>query len=104
MLTGVRLPDAVMGEPGSGWESWEELRDGCRQVIASLGAYMRVRTRRDGELVEWCWYVRDPLGDVCTIRDNHRVVEHPDRTISVSPSIVNPNGSYHGFLQAGVWS
>lgn len=107
-MQGTRLPDAVMGEPGPGWDAWEgDARP--RTVIAPPGAYMKVQTRQQSELVEgrlvdWCWYVRDPLGDVCTIRDNHRVVEHPDGTITVTPSIINPNGSYHGFLRAGVWS
>lgn len=105
MLTGIRLPDAVMGETGPGWEAWEQIGDdGYKEVSAPLGAYMKVRNRKDGELGDWCWYVRDPLGEVCTIRDNHQVTELPDRTITITPSIVNPNGSYHGFLQAGVWT
>lgn len=52
----------------------------------------------------WCWYIRDPTGDICTIRDNHQVTEHEDGMITVTPSIVNPNGNYHGFLRAGSWS
>lgn len=93
-----------MGEPGSGWECWAGTAVGAGEVIAVPGSYMRVRSRRDGRLEPWCWYVRDPNGDICTIRDNHQVTEHDDGTITVTPSIVNPNGDYHGFLQARVWS
>ncbi len=37
----------------------------------------------------------------------HRVEEHEDRTISVSPSILNAYGDgeqvWHGYLERGVW-
>lgn len=99
-MQGTRLPDAAMGEPGSGWEAWTGNEKGHGEVVCPRGSYMKVSN--DGR--PWNWYVRDPLGDVCTIRDNHQVTEHPDGTITVSPSIINPNGTYHGFLQHGEWS
>ncbi|HEX3747569.1 MAG TPA: hypothetical protein VHW09_26725 [Bryobacteraceae bacterium] len=37
---------------------------------------------------------------------NHKVIEHEDGTISVSPSILVSNGqgwSWHGYLERGVW-
>lgn len=37
----------------------------------------------------------------------HEVAEHPDRSISVTPSILyEPNGNgvgWHGYLESGVW-
>jgi len=35
----------------------------------------------------------------------HKVEEHPDGTITVSPSILitRHDGQWHGFLEAGVW-
>ena len=89
-----------MGEPGPGWRAWTGNDRGRGPVIAAPGSYMKVRK---GEEM-WCWYIRDPRGDVCTLRDNHQITEHPDGTITASPSIVNPNGSYHGFLRQGVWT
>jgi len=48
------------------------------------------------------WQIRVPNGDHGSLDPRvHTVVEHPDGTITVSPSIVTPN--WHGFLQAGVW-
>jgi hypothetical protein len=100
-MQGTRLPDAVMGEPGPGWDAWEELRDGVRQNIAPPGAYLRVTS--SGKF--WCWYVKSPSGNICTLRDNHQVTEHPDGTITVAPSIVFPHSDrWHGFLRRGVWS
>lgn len=103
-MKGTRLPDAVMGEPGPGWEAWEGERR-PRTTIAAPGSYMKVRSRRGEDLAPWCWYIVCPNGDVCTIRDNHQVAEHEDGTITVSPSIVAPHGGcWHGWLRAGVWT
>lgn len=95
---GSRLPDAVLGEPGPGWEAWEGDRPGT--VLAAPGSYMKVTS--DGPAISW--YIVDPTGRPGTLIDggNHRVVEHEDRTITVSPSILYPDG-WHGFLERGVW-
>lgn len=54
------------------------------------------------------WYARPPdpdqgLGNL----SGHEVVEHPDGTITVSPSIAIDQGQdlpkWHGFLEAGYW-
>lgn len=36
---------------------------------------------------------------------NHEVIEHPDGTITVSPSILvtSHRGQWHGYLRAGEW-
>jgi len=105
-MQGTRIPDVLRGSP-EGWERWERLAhrgaERVRQTIAPSGAYMKV-LKEDGST--WCWYVRAPDGAVATIGfENHSVAEHDDGTITVSPSIVMPNGNcWHGWLQHGVWS
>ena len=99
-LQGTRLPDAEMGKPGKGWDAWAGNRKGHGPVTCPKGSYMKVTN--DGK--PWCWYTRDPNGDICSIGDNHTVTENADGTITVSPSLINPNGSYHGFLRDGVWT
>lgn len=44
------------------------------------------------------------LGDGTGVR-GHQVVEHEDGTITVSPSILinRHDGSWHGYLERGVW-
>ena len=55
------------------------------------------------------WWIRTPngiLGGVST--EIHKIIEHEDRTITVSPSILttsgNPEeGNWHGYLEKGIW-
>lgn len=51
------------------------------------------------------WQCVAPNGDGCSLDPAvHRIVEHEDSTITVTPSIVMPNGGrWHGFLERGVW-
>lgn len=101
-MQGTRLPDAVMGEPGPGWEAWESLSEsGYKELTAPLGAYMKVSNKGR----HWCWYIRDPTGDASSIREHHSVTEFDDGKITVSPSIVVRHGHYwHGWLRRGEWS
>lgn len=100
-MIGTRLPDVRYDRP-RGWPAWCR-RDRCMRLVAEPGSYMKV-TREDGST--WCWYVRAPNGDVCTIwPERHQITEHVDGKVSVSPSIVFPHGGrWHGFLRAGVWT
>lgn len=69
---------------------------------AQPGDYMRIP---DGEYVveDGCWYAMAPSGGCCTLQASvHQITEHADGTISVSPSIVMPDG-WHGHLTDGVW-
>jgi hypothetical protein len=96
-MQGTRLPDAQMGEPGPGWDAWDN--GNCVP-----GAYMKVSTAWEGNPGGIIWYIRDPTGEIGSIhRSHHTVTEHEDGTITVSPSILK-HGGYHGFLSAGVWS
>jgi hypothetical protein len=95
-LEGARLPDAVMGEPGPGWEAWEP--------PAAPGSYMRVRSGSI-ELI----YVVHPDGHAGSIGPQHHTwTWHADGTVTVSPSIVTTHAEHghdwHGFLKRGVWS
>ena len=62
-----------------------------------------------GDYGSWggTWYCRPPWQhDALGNLDGHTVVEHLDRTISVTPSILitRPGlGQWHGFLTYGVW-
>lgn len=58
------------------------------------------------------WYCvppgKDPFAFMGCLGDgarNHKVTEHEDGTITVSPSILiqSHEGSWHGFLERGVW-
>ena len=50
------------------------------------------------------WYAETPNGHGANL-GNHEVTEHEDGTITVSPSILVTahDGSWHGFLERGVW-
>jgi hypothetical protein len=61
----------------------------------------------DYAFFEGIWYGESPNGHVCNLA-NHKVTEHEDGTITVSPSIgiyTDRSGqfAYHGFLERGVW-
>ena len=53
------------------------------------------------------WYCRPPdttqsfLGNI----SGHKITEHEDGTITVSPSILirSHEGEWHGFLENGIW-
>jgi hypothetical protein len=52
-----------------------------------------------------CWGGVTPNGHYCNLA-KHDVVEHEDRTITVSPSIrvfIGDQELWHGFLKKGVW-
>jgi len=57
---------------------------------------------KDVDGVWHCWPPAEP-GPGCLAK--HTVVEHEDGTITVSPSILisNHKGSWHGYLERGVW-
>jgi len=53
------------------------------------------------------WVCMVPNG-LCGNLSAHRVTEHEDGTITVSPSILvstmrSSDGSWHGFLEKGIW-
>lgn len=51
------------------------------------------------------WFGCTPDGFMANL-SKHDVVEHPDGTITVSPSILVTahDGSWHGYLKEGVWN
>lgn len=53
------------------------------------------------------WFINFPDTDLLGNLSNHKVEEHEDGTISVTPSIKVWNGrgaERHGFLTRGVWN
>ncbi len=79
-MTGQRLPD------GTDWSS-----------SLPHGSYWR---GPNGD-----WFALTPNGLLAGLRA-HRVIEHDDGTITVSPSIATrrpPDGIYHGYLERGEW-
>lgn len=75
---------------------------GFPKDVAQPGDYCKVPSGVDPRPgVEW--YVVDPTGGAGAIRTAvHNVTEHPDGTITVSPSLVMPSG-WHGFLINNEW-
>jgi hypothetical protein len=64
-----------------------------------------------GEYGRWegAWYAITPNGHAANL-GSHEVLEHPDGSITVSPSIRvstsrdgKPIEVWHGFLERGVW-
>ena len=53
---------------------------------------------------DWFTNFHGCLGDGSGVK-GHKVVEHEDGSITVSPSILinRYDGSWHGFLECGVW-
>lgn len=75
--------------------------DSANQKLADwqTGDYGRVCYGGD----RWYWFIRDPHGQLGNI-SGHQIVEHEDGTITVSPSILDPDpGGWHGYLEHGVW-
>lgn len=98
-MQGTRLPDAVMGEPGPGWEAWENGGSPGGPLCAA-GSYMKVTSRRQDGTETVLLYIKDPNGNIGSCR-THTLAEHDDGTITVSPSILGDG--YHGWLERGVW-
>lgn len=62
-----------------------------------------------GEYSKWIedgnWYGIPPETDLIANLSAHKIEEHEDGTISVTPSILVSNGkeSWHGYLTKGEW-
>lgn len=118
---GTRLPDATMGEPGPGWEAWEN-GGSPGSPLCPPGSYMKVEHGGPGKPY---WYIKDPYGMVGSLI-THNVEEHDDGTITVTPSVLDPHTytveelqemgvasivpqgplgtpGWHGWLERGVW-
>jgi hypothetical protein len=72
---------------------------------AEPGGYCKVvETDADGKAIRDVWWIKDPHGSMGRLA-THTVTEHEDGTITVDPSILDPDpGGYHGWLKRGVWS
>lgn len=54
---------------------------------------------REGE-----WYLCTPGGGGGKLSPMHKVTEHEDGAITVTPSIQDPQTGFHGYLIHGVWT
>jgi hypothetical protein len=68
-----------------------------------FGRLKRTLEQVHGDARQLQWSVKAPDGSGCSLDPNiHHVTEHPDGTISVSPSIIT--STWHGWLKKGVWT
>lgn len=69
--------------------------------------YMALEMGEYGKNADGQWFCRVPApGFGVGGLGKHEVVEHEDRTITVSPSILcygHDNKQWHGYLEHGVW-
>jgi len=58
-----------------------------------------------GKDIHGVWHCRPPWKHAAGCLGNHKVVEHEDGTITVSPSILIKThlGNWHGYLEQGIW-
>jgi hypothetical protein len=77
-----------------------------RRVYVDERGSLRLAQGDYGQEANGVWSVRPPGCHAGGIPD-HTVVEHADKTITVSPSIFledwDGKGGWHGFLEHGVW-
>jgi hypothetical protein len=78
-------------QPGDYWKQLMATREEAGDAPQATGPRNR----------DWYWTICDPRGSLGMIT-THEVTEHPDGTITVHPSILDPNG-WHGWLERGVW-
>lgn len=70
--------------------------------------FPRLKAGEYGKDVDGIWYCVPPgtelLGCLGDGESHHKVIEHEDGTITVSPSIlINGGGTWHGYLEKGIW-
>ena len=69
--------------------------------------YMALEQGEYGVNLDGVWFMRPPApGFGVGSLKNHEIIEHEDRTITVSPSILvygHDNKQWHGYLERGVW-
>ncbi len=80
-----------------------------RRVYANIDGRLALAAGDYGQEVDGGWYCCTPNGNMGNL-GNHLVTEHPDGTITVSPSILvtvfaegEEKELWHGYLEAGVW-
>lgn len=82
-------------------------RDGWLPTEFPLGGYGQATNIHLINRPPGWWVIRVPTGTYGSLNPKiHKVIEHEDGTITVSPSIdfskTKPNG-WHGYLEKGIW-
>lgn len=78
------------------------------QVHGGPDMYPLLKSSEYGKSLEGTWYCvppgKEPFSFLGDLR-KHTVVEHEDGTITVSPSIEIKShlGTWHGYLERGIW-
>jgi hypothetical protein len=75
------------------------------ELIPQPGGFQLLKPGEYGRWTDGTWFGETPEGHGCNL-GAHTVVEHPDGTITVSPSIgvgTRPDWDWHGYLERGVW-
>ncbi len=78
---------------------------GRRVYLQEGQTYLPLQIGDYGKDVYGRWHVRVPSGDGGMLTE-HAVIEHEDKTITVSPSILlegGMHGGWHGYLEHGVF-
>lgn len=75
-----------------------------KRVYLDERGHLRLGDGDYGKDESGVWCARPPGHHMGNFQ-NHKVTEHEDGTITVSPSILltDENGEWHGFLENGIW-
>lgn len=78
-----------------------------RRVYPDQNGHLFLKPGDYGKSKDGIWVARTPNGITGTLPD-HKIIEHGNSTITVSPSIVlypdcEGRATYHGFLEKGIW-
>ena len=77
-----------------------------KRVYPDEEGHIHLHAGEYGKDGDGLWYIMPPgMVTGCGVLSKHKVTEHEDGTITVSPSILitNHTGQWHGFLERGVW-
>jgi len=75
-------------------------------LIEQPGGFQLLKPGEYGKWKDGTWYAETPNGHTANLC-KHKVTEHEDGTISVTPSILvsyHTVPEWHGYLTRGIWS
>ena len=76
------------------------------ELVEQEGGFQCLAPGEYGKWKDGTWYAETPNGYTANLA-RHKVTEHEDGTISVTPSILVSDDKadlWHGYLTQGVWS
>lgn len=75
------------------------------ELIITPHGFQRLKPGEYGKWKDGTWHGCAPDGNPCNLAV-HKIIEHEDGTITVSPSIsigTSPKYAWHGYLERGTW-